>query len=264
MKGWIAAALALLALPEAARAGAWTQPAGGLLVINSLSYYQVNVVGYNTFGRPSGHGTYQQVEFAPYIEYGLNGRVTIGMQPRVQYVVQSGLPGTKDSFGLVQLNLFVRYLLLQAGPNVFSVQGTIGIPGTATADEPLLAQPNAEYEARLLYGRGFDLPNGWHGFANAELGYRIEANGWADQIRGDVTFGLNVTPDWMLLAQSFNTISVGQASPGGSDYSLYRVEFSAVHSFTPHISLQFGAWHDAGGHKIALGNAGIVALWFRN
>lgn len=264
MKFWGAPALALLAWPATARAGAWTEPAGSWLVINSLSYYQVAVSGYDAFGRPAGTGTYKQVELAPYTEYGLNDRVTIGMQPRLQYVSQSGLPGTKDSFGLVQLNLFVRYLVWQGGPNVVSVQGTVGIPGVATADEPLLAQPNAEYEARLLYGRGFDLPNGWHGFANAEAAYRIEENGWADQLHGDITLGLNVTPTWMLLAQSFNTVSVGNSAPGQSDYDLYRVQFTAVHNFTPRVGVQFGFWHDAGGRRIALGNAGIVALWLRN
>ncbi|MGE4482744.1 hypothetical protein [Acidocella sp.] len=253
----------LSALPAAAHAGAWPEPAGHWLMIDSLSYYQVGVSGYDTFGRPAGTGTYRQTEFSPYIEYGLNNRWTIGMQPRMQYVSQSGLPGTKSTFGLVQWNLFLRYALYQDNWNVVSVQGQVGPPGVANGDVPMLAQPNGEYEARLLYGRGFVLPNGWRGFTDLEAGYRVESNGWADQVRGDATLGLNVTPDWLLMAQSFNTVSVGHAQPGESDYNLYRVEFSAVRTLTPHISLQLGAWHDAGGKDIALGNAGVVAVWLR-
>ncbi len=139
----------------------------------------------------------------------------------------------------------------------------MGLPGTANGGEPLLAQPNAEYEARLLYGRGFMLPNGWHGFTDLEAGYRVETNGWANQIRADGTLGLNLTPNWMVMAQSFNTVSVGHAVPGESNYNLYRVELSAVRTLTPHISLQFGAWHDVAGKQIALGNAGVVAIWLR-
>ena len=259
----LAAAMALAALPVAARAGAWPEQSGQWLMIDSLTYYQVGVSGYDAFGRPAGTGTYRQTEFSPYIEYGVNNRWTVGMQPRLQYVTQSGLPGTKGTFGLVQWNLFLRYALYQDDWNVVSVQGTVGLPGTANGDVPLLAQPNSEYEARLLYGRGFVLPNGWHGFADFETGYRIESNGWADQFRGDATLGLNVTPNWLVMAQSFNTVSVGSTKPGESDYDLYRVELSAVRTLTPHISLQFGAWHDAGGRQIALGNAGVLAIWLR-
>lgn len=265
--GKAALALTLAAIPAAtpiaAHAGAWPQDAGHLLVINTFSYYQVGVSGYDAFGRPAGKGTYRQTEYAPYIEYGLNDRWTLGTQPRVQQVSQSGLPGTKNTFGLVQWNLFARYAFYRDDWNVISIQGTVGLPGTANGNEPLLAQPNAEYEARLLYGRGFVLPNGWHGFTDLETAYRVESNGWADQFRGDATIGLNITPSWMVMAQSLNTVSVGHAVPGESDYDLYRVELSVVHSITDHISLQLGAWHDAGGRQIALGNAGVAAIWLR-
>lgn len=263
MRRAVLSSLALVALPVAAHAGAWPEQAGHWLMIDSLSYYQVGVSGYDTFGRPAGTGTYKQTEFSPYIEYGLNNLWTIGMQPRVQYVTQSGLPGTKSTFGLVQWNLFLRRVLYRDDWNVLSAQGQVGIPGAANGNEPLLAQPNAEYEARLLYGRSFTLPNGWRGFTDLEAGYRVETHGWADQVRADGTIGLNLTPNWLVMAQSFNTVSVGRAAPGGSDYDLYRVELSAVRALTPHVSLQFGAWHDVAGRRIALGNAGIVAIWLR-
>ena len=58
-------ALALAALPAAARAGAWPELAGQWLMIDSLTYYQVGVSGYDAFGRPAGTGTYRQTEFSP-------------------------------------------------------------------------------------------------------------------------------------------------------------------------------------------------------
>lgn len=255
--------LALLACPAAANAGAWTEGQNDWLVINTLSYYRVTVSGYNPFGKPTGTGTYSQAEFSPYLEYGLTDRWTVGAQPRFQTITQSGLPGTGHSTGLVQLNLFGRYQVYRDDLNAFSVQAQLGIPGAATTENPQLAQPNAEYEGRLLYGRNLILPEGWTGFTDAEAAYRVEEDGYADQFRGDFTLGLSPVPHWTLLAQSFNTVSLGNVRPAQPHYDLYRVEFSALHDLSAHAAVQLGFWHDAGGENIALGNAGIVALWLR-
>ncbi|HQT37998.1 MAG TPA: hypothetical protein PK231_01145 [Acidocella sp.] len=263
MRRLILAAGLLLTGVVQAHAGAWTQSAGNGIMIGTFSYYQVGVQGYNQFGRATGRGTYTQEEFAPYVEYGLTNDWTIGAQPRVQAVTQSGLPGTGHSFGLVQLNLFARYQLYRDDKNAWSVQGQIGIPGTATVRVPQLAMPGGEYEARLLYGRNFTLGSNIHGYFDAEAAYRLESDGYADQFRGDITVGVMPFKNWQVLAQSFNTVSIGHAVPGESDYNLYRVELSAVYNVTRALAVQLGAWHDAGGHNIALGNAGIVALWWR-
>jgi hypothetical protein len=252
----------MLTLPHVAQAGAWPQEQGAGQLINSFSYYEVNVNRYDGLGKPSGRGDYRQFELSPYFEYGLTDRWTIGAQPRVQEVTQSGLPYTGRSFGLVQFNLFARYTLYHDDYNALSVQGQFGIPGTATAREPALAQPNAEYEARALYGHGFVLPNGWTGFVDSEAGYRLETNGNADQVRADVTFGVQPVPNWKFFAQSFNTFSVSGALPGEINYNLYRVEVSALRVLTPRTAIQFGVWDDVGGHHISLGDAGIVALWY--
>jgi hypothetical protein len=253
----------MLALPGIASAGAWPEAAGHWLDINTFSYYQVAVQGYNQFGKPTGTGTYRQSEFAPYIEYGLTDRVTLGFQPRLQIITQSGLPGTGHSFGLVQANLFARYEVFSDGLNIFSVQAQAGIPGAANNRNPELPMPNAEYEARLLYGRSLALGPSLPGFINAEAGYRLEGDGAADQFRGDLTLGLNPVAHWQVLAQSFNTVALGTPKPGESGYDLYRVECSVVRDISPHAAVQLGAWHDAGGRNIALGNAGILALWLR-
>jgi len=256
-------ALAVVAMPHVARAGAWPQAPGHGQLINSFSYYEVNVDGYNGLGKPSGRGNYTQFELAPYFEYGLSQRWTIGGQPRLQEVTQTGLPYTGHSFGLVQFNIFARYTLYHDAYNAVAIQGQAGIPGVATARDPNLAEPNAEYEARALYGRGLNFPNGWTGFIDTEAGYRFETNGNANEIRADFTIGVTPVPKWSVFAQSFNTFSTSGAAPGAIDYNLYRVEISAVHTLTPSTAIQFGLWDDVGGHNISRGDAGIVALWFQ-
>jgi hypothetical protein len=256
-------ALALLTCPAAAYAGAWPQAAGGGQLINTFSYYEVNVQGYNSIGKPAGHGSYTQLELAPYLEYGLTDRWTIGAQPRVQYLKQTGLPSTGHSFGLVQFNMFARYTIFHDDWNAVSAQGQLGIPGTSTEAPPELAQPNAEYEARLLYGHAFTLPNGWPGFLDTEGAYRLESNGNASQVRADATIGITPVTNWMILAQNFNTISVGTAVPGSIDYNLNRVELSVLRTLGRRFAVQFGAWDDVDGRNISLGDAGIAAVWVR-
>ncbi|GAB0114130.1 hypothetical protein [Acidisoma sp. C75] len=258
----LGAALALGSV-RSAEAGAWNEPTGHWLDINALSYYAVNTNGYNQLGQPAGSGLYQQLEFAPYIEYGLADRWTIGLQPRVQEIQQSNLPGTARAFGLVQLNLFARYQLYRDDWNAVAVQEQVDISGVQTGMQPQLAQPNDEYETRLLYGRNLALPHGWSGFIDLEAAYRFETEGWANQLRLDATAGLRPLPDWTLLVQSFNTVGVSTPNPGQPDYNLYRMEISLVHDLTPHVAVQFGAWHDLGGRDISLGNAGVLALWLR-
>ena len=249
--------------PAAAYAGAWAQPQGQGQVINTFSYYEVNVQGFNALGRPSGQGEYTQLEYSPYVEYGLTNRWTVGLQPRLQYVTQSGLPGTGHTLGLVQMNLFARYEFYRDDWNALSIQGQVGIPGAATGISPELAQPNAEYEGRFLYGHDFNLPNDWSAFLDVEAAYRLETDGNANQVRGDGTLGFSPSSRWMILAQSLNTVSVSQALPGDFDYNLNRVEISAVYNFTNEWAIQFGAWRDVAGKNISLGNAGIVALWYQ-
>lgn len=249
--------------PLPAWAGAWNEGEGHWLDVNTLSYYAVTTDGYNQLGQKSGSGRYQQIEINPYIEYGLTDKWTIGIQPRVQEIQQSNLPGTARAFGLVQFNTFVRFQLYRDNWNAWALQEQVDFSGVQTGTEPQLVQPNTEYETRLLYGRNFDLPGNWNGFADLEAAYRFETQGWANQIRLDIAVGVHPRPGWMILAQSLNTIGVTTPAPGQPDYNLYRVELSVVHELTPHIAVQIGAWHDAGGRDISLGNAGIVALWFR-
>ncbi len=266
MPAWRLAALVIAgtaATTSAARAGAWPEPVGHWLAIETFSDYHAATQGYSQFGQPAGRGRYVQYELSPYIEYGLTPRLTLGFQPRAQEVIQSNLPGTRGATGFVQFNLWARYAVWRDAWNVISVQGQLGIPGVQSPASPVLAQPGAEYEGRVLFGHAFRLPGGWSGYTDLEAGYRMEVDGWADQIRADGTIGIRPRRGWLLLAQGFNTISVGTAAPGGSDYNLYRVAFSVVHDLTHHVAVQAGLWHDAGGRNVALGNAGFLAVWLR-
>ncbi len=238
-------------------AGAWPQEAGHGQVIVQGSWYRTHSVGTGPQGQKVPAGTYNQIELAPYIEYGLTDRWTVGAQPRAQYVTSGGM----SAGGLVETNLFARYALARWGSNVVAVQGLVGLPGTATARTPYVANPHAEYEMRLLFGRGFTLGGGMSGFVDAEFAGRARTGGDANETRLDVTFGLRPQPRWLLLAQSFNTLGLRDGRPGGADYSVSKLQLSAVYWPTPALGVQFGAYREIAGRNMPLGTAGLVALW---
>jgi len=68
--------------------------------------------------------------------------------------------------------------------------------------------------------------------------------------------------DWLLLAQSFSTLGLRNNQTNGADYSVTKLEISAVYDFAPRWAVQFGGYTELAGRHAALGNAGLVALWY--
>lgn len=256
-------ALLLAVMPVAARAGAWPEESQHWLVINQFDYFQAPVQGYDQRGNPSGRGTFKQFEFSPYIEYGVTPEWTVGMQPRFQYAdLRAGPTNSGSTTGTAQVNLFARYTLYKWDFDVLSFQAQFDTPGFANHHNPQVAEPNAEYEARMLYGHSFNLPWKWTGFLDAQLAYRRDAGPPADQIRWDTTLGIRPRPDWLVLVQTFFTFSLHNQTGVGPNYDLYRLQLSVVKQISDSVFLQLGGWHDMGGRNIALGNAVIAAIWF--
>ncbi len=247
--------------PGAALAGAWPQPAGHWQAIEQFTYYQTATQGYDAQGRPAGSGTYRQLEFAPYIEYGVTDRLTLGMQPRFQTVWNSTAGGTRTSSGLAEFNLFARWTLARYANDVFAVQGTAGLPGSATSANPAVAYRNAEYEARLLWGHSLNLGGGVTAFTDIEAAYRARTGPDANEVHLDGTAGLRPVPRWLLLAQSFTTLGLRDNAPTGANYSITKLQISAVYSLTSHVAVQAGFYSELAGRNVSLGNAGLVALW---
>lgn len=254
-------ATALLIPPATALAGAWPQPAGGWQAIEQFTYYQTKTEGYDSEGRPAGYGTYRQLEFSPYVEYGATDRLTLGMQPRLQTVWNSTSAGTATSWGLAEFNLFARWTLAQYTNDVFSVQGTAGLPGGATSADPEVAYRNAEYEARLLWGHALEFGGGMSAFTDLEAGYRARMGPDADEVHLDVTAGFRPVARWLLLAQSFTTLGMRNSAPTGANYSITKLQISGVYSLTQHVAVQAGFYSELAGRNVSLGNAGLVALW---
>jgi hypothetical protein len=257
--------LLLFAGPCEVLAAAWNQDEGHGILILPLSPYWAPIQGYDSTGRPAGHGNQTRLDMSPYVEYGLSPRWTIGMAPRLQALWMDNNQTRSSNFGVAQADVFARYQVYRGERDVFAVQGTFSTPGFAGGgNNPFIAQPNLAMEARAMYGIGGNLGRpGVTGFTSLEAAYQYWAGTASDQVHLDATFGIRPWPRWMFLGQSFNTISVRNNGPGGPDYNIAKLQFSAVYDMTDRSSVQFGYMREIAGSRVALGQAFLLALWYR-
>jgi len=258
------AGLACLGLPMVpAYGGAWTLEEGSAQAITTLTYYEAD-------GGASGRdlqtpgSDFKKWELSTYAEYGLTDSLTIGMQPRYQWLVQDGpgaFHGTTDGFS--DLDLFIRQRVWRDDSSVFSVQGMVKTPtGYDSGDMPALGNGQVDIEPRILFGSGFSLGT-WPSFVDLELAYRFRTQSPADEVRFDATFGFRPLENWQLLLQSLNTIGMRNESSGGANYSVYKAQASVVRDLSDTVSLQLGGYIEYAGRNASLGEAGIVSIWLR-
>ncbi len=255
--------LVMAALPGMARAGAWPQPEGGGQVVLNALPFQTRLQGYNRAGQPSGTGTDQRLETSIYWEHGLTDRFTVGMQPRLQAIWMHDQSGSSRNLGMAEEKAFARYTLWRGDWNVVSVQGQVGIPGLAQNRLPRLAEPNASYEIRAMYGHAFELPAGLSGFFDLQAAFNYRAGSPADEMTYKVTGGIRVAPGWLVMGQTVSTIGLRNARGTGPDYSIHRALLSLVVDLAPQWQIEVGYLRELGGRRAALGQGVLGALWYR-
>jgi hypothetical protein len=98
-------------------------------------------------------------------------------------------------------------------------------------------------------------------FIDLEAAQRQRGDGAPNEFRADGTFGVQVMPRWMLLAQSFNVVSEGQVSPIFGSYEYFKLQLSAVYSLTPTWSLQGGGFTTYAGSNALQENGAVFGVW---
>lgn len=218
-------------------------------------------------GFDGGGGTvdipdYRKFEQNAYLEYGLSDDVTALAQPQLR-AVSIAAPTDADHVGLGYTDLGARMRIWSGDDAVLSGQALVRIPGAGDDMDPAqVGSTDFEADMRGLYGRSFSL-GAWPAFIDAQLGYRFRAGDPADEIRADITFGVRPRPDFLLLAQSFNTVSVGSARGYFSKLREHKLQVSVVWDVSEAWSLQLGGVATVAG-KNALAERGVVVgLWRR-
>lgn len=254
---WVVVALG----PSAS--AAWTEARGHGLAISTFSFYLADRQ-FDLKGRGSRRPPYRQEEARLYLVYGLRDWVTLGVDTAVRRARDRAPSSEDEPINWHDGAFFARVRLRQWERSVLSVQPLVRVPGPNAVRGMLGRETDApEAELRLLYGRSFTL-FGRDGFGVAEAAYRRRFGPATDQARFDVTLGLRPFRRFLVLAQSFNTISTGlSGEPGAPDYDIYKAQVSFVRDLTDRLAVQLGGYVEYAGRNVGAGQAGFLALWFR-
>jgi hypothetical protein len=241
-----AALLAALAALHAtgSSAGAWTRPQGETFLSGSTTYYRVD-----------GSDAYAEATAALYGEYGLREGLTVGGAAEIKQPTGSGEADEGD----ITLFAFAQARLREgAAGDPLSAQ--IGLELPFGADLIPQSSGDPALDLRLLYGRGFATPLG-DAFFDLQGAVRLRFGDDADELRVDLTAGIRPAARWLLLAQSFSTIGLRNARPGGDDYDVVKIAPSIGYEIVEGVTVLLGAEREVYGRDVETGTRGRLAVW---
>ena len=255
LRGCVGVALGVLIAPAAAWAGAWTLPEGTSQILATVTGSS-STESFNNNGDLTSIPRYNKLDADALYEYGLTDDLTVMLQSGLQHI-DIGAPVDASRTGLDYTDFGARYRFWQNDGWVFSGQALLEIPGTSDTSNPAaVGYTDIEADFRLLLGKSFMIGT-MPAFIDLEVAQRQRGDGAPNEFRADGTFGVQITPQWQLLAQSFNVVSEGSGSPVFGSYEYYKLQLSAVYALTPTWSLQGGGFTTYAGRN-ALQENGLV------
>jgi hypothetical protein len=214
-------------------------------------------------------GSFQMLTLNPYLEYGLTSRYTLVVNTQVPFLDYRDSYGNQRSAGFGDTEVAVRRRLIASdSPWVLSGQLTVMFPMYSARRDPAPGNHQEDVEIRFLAGRGQKL---WrrHTFWDGEVAYRSRFGAPADQVRADLTAGIDITPRVMAMGQLFNSISMRNGQPldtitnpnAQSDFDLHKGQVSLVTAVRRGTRIQVG-WNDTlSGRNTGRGQTALIALW---
>jgi protein XagA len=262
---------AFLSSPLLLRAEAWTQEAGHGQFILTASFFDIGTY-FNQASKiePLDYaGRFRKFELNPYLEYGLTSRFTAVLNVRIPFLEYSNEFNLQRSagFGDIEIGLRRRFNSMES-PTVLSGQLSVLFPTYPADLNPPPGNHQVDVEARFIVGRGITITHR-HAFWEFAAAYRYRSEQPADQFRSDATFGIDLTPRLMLLAQYFGITGLQNGEPfqiGSnpnlqSDFDLYKAQLSVVIR-TPHKTRFQVGWLDAfAGRNTGHGQELLIAIW---
>jgi hypothetical protein len=247
------ATLAAVSAPSIAHAGAWTQAAGegrAILTFRVSTADDVFDGGGHTISGP----TFRKQELDLYTTYGLSDATTLVLQTTYTRLDPDAPAQGAAGFDETQIGLQQR--LWHDDHQVVSAQATALLPGDSA-----LTSHGTDWEVRGLYGRSFQVLH-HQSFFDAEVAYRWRANGFADELRPELTVGVWLKPNLMVMAQSLNSFTT---TSGASEYfagEQQKLQGSAVFRLNDRAALQMGAFATVDGRNTPAERGALVSLWF--
>lgn len=243
--------LALLALPTTLGAQ-WTVQPGGWF--NSHSFNSGRFPDRNSGNTRTA---LEKEDWGTYFIYGLRDGLSVGFGQGYARLQQPSGDSTLTTKGFGATGLFVMKRIAQGRAGVLSIQPRIDLPLLYdTEDRPVLGPVRADAEIRLLYGTGYGI-GGRRGFISASAGLGAWREG-ADEVRYDLTVGLDAARRVLLMAQAFN---VAAFSDGELAYSATKLGGSVMFRVNPQVGLLVGYYGGVSGRNTARERTLSFAIW---
>jgi hypothetical protein len=252
MRGWLIFAAAA-ACATSAQAGAWPMKKGEGQVITRYER-QTADEAFDVDGRGVPIEPRWDESAITFLEYGLTNRVTL--QGKLGYA--RGEDAFTGYEGATPAELGLRWAAWRRGRTVVSVYGGAISPGEGeNAVYVSRKRSDGELEARVMVGRS----GRWRGraaFIDVQAA-RLWRFGAADEIRWDTTVGIDVTRNWLVLAQSYSGETDG--ADDGLRPGWVNSEASVVRRMPGGWRAQLGYRTAASGRETTVGSGPIVAVW---
>jgi len=253
-------AIALM-VPAKSYAGAWTVQRHHWQIFSSATVSDAR----QSFGRDSqAHTTtkFSKLLLQNTLEFGLTDRVTLFATAgyavaRIREPVAGTSSVQNTSFeGGAKIRLFGQY-------GIWSLQGSYKSAGAFDLSVSADRKAGQQIDLRLLYGTSFTLL-GRNAFVDVQAGQRWINHPRPNETPVDLTAGVWITPRTLLLAQSLNIVSAGDAIAPYSYYRSHKVELSVVEMFAKGWSVKLGAFASPTGQSSLVERGISVALWTRS
>ena len=249
---------ALAFAPTVACAGAWTEPQGRGLAIETL-------FGWGGSGAPfGGAASPRESKFGSqtYVEYGAGDGLTVfGSATVDRYALTAP---SKDSFtGLDYSGGGLRARVWSNDAWVFSLEASAYASGAHDASRPAQnGDTGPEADARALLGHNLTL-FGVPAFFDAEAGYRLRTDGPPSEFHADLTLGVSWTARAQIMAQAFNTVSNGAGAPGFAAWESHIGQLSMVYALNDQWSVQLGGFGTLYRRNTNSEFGALLAVWRR-
>ncbi|HTT97347.1 MAG TPA: hypothetical protein VMF58_04820 [Rhizomicrobium sp.] len=250
----------LLVVAEPACAGAWTQDAHHWQIITSVDFARA-FDGYDGKGEAKAPIRFVKLNTRNLVEYGWTGRLTLFAAP--EYVVAESVWADKSPVVAKALSIEAgaRYRVLDSF-GVLSVQASYRSSGAFDLSNSRSVDTASIAEFRVLYGTNFTLW-GRNGFGDVELAERDITHPRPNETLLDMTGGLWFGARTMVMLQSFNVVSGGDADPPDTYFRTHKIELSVVRRVSTRWSVQLGAFMSPAGQNSLVEQGFTVGLWLR-
>jgi hypothetical protein len=262
----------LTASATASFAGAWTAPKNAFYEKLAFNFYYSN----ETFAKSgkrvdtANNGKFTDYNISNYFEYGLTDDLTVINALAYKWLEDDNNLRRTKGYGLGDVDLGLRYKLMDNTIGILSTQALVKIPGPYDRSDPLpLGNGQFDGELRLLYGRSLYplLP----AYGNVEIGYRWRASDPSDELRYLVEFGVDVTKALYGRLKLDGIYSIDNGNKFGNDgnptttnnFDLGKLDITVGFKITPAWGLEASYTPALYGQNTAAGATYSLAVFYK-